>query len=976
MSAEPLDPAAAQAATQPLDPAREPLTRVGPGPRAENEARLGRRIGPYRLQRLLGHGGMGAVYLAQRDDGEFEREVALKLIRMGGEDELSVRRFERERRILSRLEHPGIARLYDGGVDADTGAPWFAMELIEGENLTQWCARQRLSPQERVRLVIAIGQAVQYAHQQLVIHRDLKPSNIHVDRAGTPHVLDFGIAALLDERDADSTSPRTAIHTPEYAAPEQIDGAPISAATDVYTLGVMLFELLVGTRPFEQPEASAFAVQRAVLEAPTPSLASRLPATEETRQTLAAERSLAPTQWRRVLRSDLDSIVRKALEKRPQDRYPTMSAFVEDLQRWLDGLPVRAARAGLLYRAEKFVLRHRVGLALLGAVFLLLSVATFLSLYQARQARLEAERAEAVKQFLVSLFQQARPGSSNDPLSAQQLLDEGRERLEKEMADQPRLAGELLNTIGNAYAHLGDYTHAATQLERALSRLPAEGETLRPRFDVLVDLVDLFSHQGRREDGERYAEEALAILARLRGEAAAPWGWLERDAEQPRTYFGDAAQTLDSREEDLSLARARLFDLRGEREAAIALRRRVADARDARPDEHPTRIRTAQNDLALALNDVGRHAEAIERFERLLRDNEAEHGAGHVSSITVRHNLALTLRRVDRLADAERTERDALAIAARGLPPTHPMQAYLANTLAGILRQQGRYADAQPLYARARAVFDGQPEADRDMLATVNFNDSVNLLSLHRTDAAASALAAAERTWSEAFGASFPRKTATVLQQVALALQRADAATAAARLADAVALGVTAAGADARDRTRFGLLQADLLRLRGEAAAAAATLDAAWPQLQDDWPAPHLEQVSWALARAQLALDLQQADEAERQLELAAAQQARRHGAPPPELALLRARLACARGDYARCERQADAALAGYAAFVARDAWPRRLASAWKSMARACAQSAVPPQRARIEAALGPVLVPLDGEALQRACKPPVGAGG
>src|SRR5688500_1271724 len=173
MSAEPLDPAAATDATQRLDPAREPLTRVGPGPRAENEARLGRRVGPYRLQRLLGHGGMGAVYLAQRDDGEFEREVALKLIRMGGEDELSVRRFERERRILSRLEHPAIARLYDGGVDAETGAPWFAMELIEGESLSQWCARQRLSPRERVQLVIAIGQAVQYAHQQLVIHRDL-----------------------------------------------------------------------------------------------------------------------------------------------------------------------------------------------------------------------------------------------------------------------------------------------------------------------------------------------------------------------------------------------------------------------------------------------------------------------------------------------------------------------------------------------------------------------------------------------------------------------------------------------------------------------------------------------------------------------------------------------------------------------------------------------------------------------------------
>ena len=277
------DPEAQPATTAPLAaPPRFPHTNVGPGPRAENEARLGRRVGPYRLDRLLGHGGMGAVYLARRDDGEFEREVALKLIRHGGEDEISRRRFERERRILSRLEHPAIARLYDGGVDEETGLPWFAMERIEGENLGVWCAQRRLSLRERVALVIAIGHAVQYAHQQLVIHRDLKPSNILVDQHGAPHVLDFGIAAILDESEADRTSPRTTINTPEYAAPEQIEGAPISAATDVYTLGVILFELLTGVRPFEDPQASAFSIQRAVLEARTPSLTSRLTDSPET----------------------------------------------------------------------------------------------------------------------------------------------------------------------------------------------------------------------------------------------------------------------------------------------------------------------------------------------------------------------------------------------------------------------------------------------------------------------------------------------------------------------------------------------------------------------------------------------------------------------------------------------------------------------------------------------------------------------
>jgi tetratricopeptide (TPR) repeat protein/predicted Ser/Thr protein kinase len=950
------------AATERLErPPTFPPTGVGPGPRAENEARLGRRIGPYRLQRLLGHGGMGAVYLATRADGEFEREVALKLIRMGGEDELSVRRFERERRILSRLEHPAIARLYDGGVDEQTGAPWFAMERIEGENLAKWCAARQLPLRERVRLVMAIGQAVQYAHQQLVIHRDLKPSNIMVDASGAPHVLDFGIAALLDESEADRTSPRTAIHTPEYAAPEQIEGAPISAATDVYTLGVILFELLTGERPFDAEGRSAFELQRAVLEAATPALTTRLPGDPERLAQQAAERGATPAQWRRVLRGDLDAIVQHALEKQPQRRYPSMAALVDDLQAWLDGRPVRAARAGWLYRGGKFVRRHRLALATVASVFALLAVATGLSLLQARKARLEAERAEASKQFLASLFQQARPGVGGDTLSAQQLLDEGRVRLEQEMRGQPRLAGELLNTIGNAYAHLGDYAQARSQLERALQQLPAEGETLRPRLDVLVDLVDLCSHQDRREEGERYAAEALQLLAQLREAAASPLAWLRgRDTSNPTYYFGDAAQTLDSRAEDLDLARARLLDLRGASGEAIALREAVAQARDARPNEHPTRIRTAQNDLALALMQASRYEEAVARFERLLRDNEREHGAGHASSITVRHNLALTLRRLDRLGEAERIERDNLAVAERALPASHPMQAYVANTLASILRQQGRYAEAQPLYVRARAVFDGQPEADPGMLATVHLTESQNRLAMFDAEGAEASLAAAERTWREAFGAEFPRRASVALQRAALALQRGDEAAAGAALQAADALLVSNAGVDPRDRPRRVLLGAEWRRLRNEADTAAQELDAAWPQWQQDWPAPHVEQVAWALARAQLALDRGEIDAAQQHLALAQDQQTRRHAAELPELRLLQARLACAQRRFEACAAAAARAEEGFAAYLASDAWPRRLARAWA----ACATSRGPRATSAANAAHAP-----DVAALEAACR-------
>jgi tetratricopeptide (TPR) repeat protein/predicted Ser/Thr protein kinase len=943
-----------------------PTTGVGPGPRAENEARIGRRVGPYRLQGLLGHGGMGAVYLARRDDGEFDREVALKLIRSGVEDEATRRRFERERRILSRLEHPAIARLYDGGVDED-GAPWFAMERIEGENLTQWCREQRLPLRERVRLLVEIGHAVQYAHQQLVIHRDLKPTNIMVDARGAPHVLDFGIAALLDEHEGDRTAPGTQVHTPGYAAPEQIEGAPVSAATDVYTLGVMLFEQLVGVRPFDEPRASAFAIQRAALEAPTPSLASRMPSEPERLQRLATERATTPAQWRRALRGDLDAIVQRALEKRPRDRYPSMSALVEDLQRWLDGHPVEAARAGILYRTGKFAYRHRLALSMVASVFALLLVATLASLHQAHKARAEADRAEAVKQFLMSMFQQARPGAGDENPSARELLDQGASRLLHEMADQPRISGQLLNTIGNAYAHLGDYAQAGAQLDRALAQLPAEGDTLRPRFDVLVDLVDLYSHQGKPEEGERHAQEALAILAQLRAAAASPWRWLRDPARLAPNYFGDAEQSLDSRAEDLDLARARLLDLRGERATAIELRQRVADARDARPDEHPTRIRAAQNDLALALSESGRNDEAITRFERLLRDNERENGPGHASSITVRHNLALSLRRANRLDEAERIERDNAALAARVLPDTHPMQAYIANTLGGILRHQRRYAEAGQWYEAARRVFDGQPDVDRDMLATVHYNESFVRLALFDLAGAQASLEAADAVWRAAFGEAHPRRRLLALQRAAVALQGNDADAAMARVDAIAALDAQAPRPDARERLRFDLLKAQALRLRGEIDAATALIAAHAPADATE-PGAGAEAQGWQLLQAQLALDVGDAERAETSLQAALAWQAAREPSLTPELALLRARLACLQRDFAACGKDAATADADWN-YLPETAAPRVLARAWQARAAACMRDVRArwgEDEARLLAAQGIAAIEIEG--LRHAC--------
>ncbi len=930
--AGPLDDRAALFDAHPGD--RFEHTEVVAGPRQDNEARLGQHVGAYRLVKLLGHGGMGAVYLAERNAGGFTQQVALKLIRSGYEGSDARRRFERERQILSRLQHPAIARLYDGGVLED-GSPWFAMELIEGENLSQWCARWALPVRERAALVLRIAEAVQYAHQQLVIHRDLKPTNILIDKEGGPHVLDFGIAALLDEQDEEATSPHTFIHTPEYAAPEQIRGDPHSAATDVFTLGIILFELLVGVRPFQQPNATPFKMQRAVLELEAPALIAALPTDPGVLSGLAAQRGATPPQLRRQLAGDLDLIVHKALEKRPQDRYPSVAAFCEDLRRHLGGRAVQAVPPRFAYRAGKFLRRHRIPVAAAVAIFTVLGIATGVSLAQARAARQEAERAEAVKQFIVSLFQEARPEESKgEPVTAISLLDGGSKRIATELTNQPRTAGELYNSIGNAYLYLGDFATARKRLESALELLPPDGETLRPRFDVLVDLVDMASHQADVLNGTKWAKEAVALRDRiLRSESR----WWRRIAAAPqfRTYFGDAAQDIESRAEDLDLARARLLDYSGSKQPGIELRRAVAMARQARPGEHETRIRIALNDYALALYADDQNEEAVKRLRQLVTDHERRHGVGDAAILRARHNLSLALRKLDQLAEAEKFARENAAIAARVMPSTHPMNAYVMNALAGILRLQGRYREAALWYVRARGVFKGQPEADPDMLATLHYNEARNFLSLTDHSAAAVSLDEADRIWRAALGDAHQKRGEVDTTRAQVALERGEVA-AAARDLDRILLAERAKPEpEARAELRLVSLQAQAHLLAGRAKEARTVLERWWPQVQQTYPSPHVEQIDFLRWRALAAHEDGDAEEAVKFLGDAAGQFADRGlgSATSPDLDLLRARIACARNDIPACVSAARLAHSGYREQLGERAWPTLAASAWSTAA-------------------------------------------
>jgi len=424
---------------------------------ADGVSLIGRRIGPWRIERLLGSGGMGRVFLAVRDDGEFEQRVAVKLLRTELIDGLARRHFLEERRVLAKLTHPCIARLLDGGLGPD-GEPWYAMEYVDGAPLTDWCDAHKLSVAQRLELFCKVCEAVDFAHRHLVIHRDLKPGNILVDANGEPKLLDFGIAKLLPAPDAQTRSD-TRMMTPEYAAPEQLRNEAVSTATDVYALGAVLFELLTGQRAFPDPLASR-----------DPPSASRACSTADPHTIEhAAERATSPGNLRKALRGDIERILRGALDPDPSHRYQSASALASDLREHLQGRPI-SLRHDRAYRFGKFVGRNRVAVAAALLVFITLIGATAYSVHQAQLARMQAARADAVRDFVVGVFEQTDPDArQGKPITAHELLDHGDRQLNQGSIDSNASRTEMQGLIGHLYWLIGDYSKATSLMRDAVA---------------------------------------------------------------------------------------------------------------------------------------------------------------------------------------------------------------------------------------------------------------------------------------------------------------------------------------------------------------------------------------------------------------------------------------------------------------------------------------------------------------------------
>ena len=435
------------------------------------------RLGTWELGEMVAVGGMGRVYRGRRADGLYSQDVAIKLLRWELTDSSLVQRFEQERQILARLDHPGIARLLDGGVTED-GVPFLVMEWVEGTELLSFCDDHHLSVRERLRLMLPILEAVAAAHRQLVVHRDLKPTNVLVDAGGQPKLLDFGIAKVLDPFDPTAmTSTGTGPYTPAYASPEQLRAEPVSTASDVYSLGCVLYVLLTGSPPFPPNDGSG----------PDPRLAGELP------EAPSRVSELSSPAW-----ADLDAIVLTALRPEAAQRYSGATTLARDLERWLEGLPVGAVTPSWLYRTHKFVRRHAVATALVGLASASVLGGAGVALQQARFAADERDSAERLANVALDLLRLGDPGTrGSSQVPARQLLESGAERATE--IDDPEARRRLLEVIGEGFFNLGVYDRAAETLVAAL-------ETAADREQV-----------GRRVEVLRMATRAVAETADLEG---------------------------------------------------------------------------------------------------------------------------------------------------------------------------------------------------------------------------------------------------------------------------------------------------------------------------------------------------------------------------------------------------------------------------------------------------------------------------
>lgn len=720
-------------------------------------SQVGRQVGPYRIVESLGAGGMGSVYLAERVGDDFEQEVALKLIKRGMDTNEILRRFQAERQILARLEHPNIARLLDGGITED-GLPYFTMEYVDGEPIDEYCDRLRLSVDERLDLFEDVCAAVQHAQRSLVVHRDLKPSNILISKEGVVKLLDFGIAKVVagDGPETDSTRlTRTGFRlmTPGYGAPEQVRSEPVTTATDVYALGVVLYELLTGHGPYPVRTPTPKDLVEAVLhkEPRRPSsVVDRIALPEEildgkeiTPDSVSRARRTHPARLRKRLRGDLDNIVLKALRKEPERRYSSAEQLLDDLRRHRDGVIVSARPPTLRYRLGKFVRRHVP--AVVGTITVMTALIAIVIYYTHRltderdRARLEAAKAAEVSEFLTSLFAVADPSESRgEEVTARELLDRGSNRIRSELDDQPEIQATMMSVMGRVYESLGLYREADSLLDHALeiqTRLHGEEDldvvaTLNTKMKVAYALADY-------ETTEFLARKILTLRRNLLEPghydialSLNDLGWLEYEldnyAEATRLHrealdirrrtFGDSHQFVAESLNNLAVVLQEI----GKLDSAEVLHREALAIRlEVLGVGHPE-TGYSFNNLATLLEEKGELEEAEELYRKGMENDLKSLGEEHPNIATTYTNFARLLVKKEEFAEAESLLHKAVDLDRRR-GENHPYVAYDLNELARLFSKKGDLDQAESFFRRAIDIYLETLPSDHGYVSSAQF---------------------------------------------------------------------------------------------------------------------------------------------------------------------------------------------------------------------------------------------------------------
>ncbi len=752
---------------------------------------MGDRIGPYRVLRTLGAGGMGEVFLAERADAQFEQQVAIKVVRGGALAVSMHSRLKLERQILAQLDHPNIARLLDGGALHD-GSAYIVMEYIDGVAIDQFCDSNRLDVTARLKLFQTVCAAVHYAHQNLIVHRDLKPSNILVTAAGVPKLLDFGIAKLLDDRQAARhtlamTQADVRIMTPDHASPEQVRGQAITTSSDVYVLGVLLYRLLCGTSPFFISSMRLSEIERAICEKDAPPPSQMLSAAESPEsRSIAEARASSVKRLRRALDGDLDNIVMMALRKEPERRYGSAEQLSADIQRFLEGMPVIARRDTVSYRTSKFVKRHWLPVSA-GAAATFMTVAFSVTTYvqsvriaaerdraaqQRELAEHERARAEEVSSFLVSLFKLSDPKENRgNQVTARELLDSGAKRLQTGLQDQPETKAALLSTVGTVYDSLGQFQDALPLLNESL-QLQARSQG-RSRVETLLELGRARIGAGDLPGAEAPLQEALRTAQRDAGATSIQTGhslWSlgmlrfeqGRNAEAKDLYLRSLHILEASRapQTDVSVVLGDLAQVyvleqqwilaKQTQERALDIDRRVLG------DDDP-RVAYRLNNLAIIAQNLGDPKLAETLYLDALKRQRHIYGERHPETASAKGNYGLLLQREGRLAEAEPLLRSALEARLSLNGPDHFMVGYYRVSLAILLHDKGELAESESEFRQALAIYDKSLPADHQYRASLLMHFARLLVDRNKYAEALAKSEESTKIWTATSPASNPQ---------------------------------------------------------------------------------------------------------------------------------------------------------------------------------------------------------------------------